>query len=261
MASLDREKRNGKEIGWRIRWTQDDGRQLTLRLGDITRRNAERMLLLVERLLEARRLGVPLDSETAKWIKELGEDMTERLAKVGLVEAKKNVQLGEFLRDYLARRPDVALGTVRHWKKVISRLVQYFGEDRGLASITPGEARDWSYWLRTPAARCNRYEGKEGGLLENTARRMVGVARQFFQDAKRRGLIAENPFDGIPASVGPNTEREYFVTREETERLLEVIPCPEWRLLVALARYGGLRVPSEVLELRWGILIGKSGGW
>ena len=30
--------------------------------------------------------------------------------------------------------------------------------------------------------------------------------------------------------------------------------CPnaKWRLLVGLARYGGLRVPSEVVALRWG---------
>jgi integrase len=252
MASLNRERRGGREIGWRIRWVEADGRQVTLRLGDITRRNAERMLLLVERLLEARRLGVSLDSETARWVSELSPEMAQRLAKAGLTEAKRRITLGEFLKDYLARRPDVAIGTVKHWKKVIGRLVQYFGEDRELASITPGEAQDWACWLRTPEARCNRYEGRAGGLLENTARRMVGVARQFFHDAKRRKLIAENPFDGIPASVGPNTEREYFVTREETERLLDVIPCPEWRLLVVLARYGGLRVPSEALELRWG---------
>jgi len=210
------------------------------------------MLILADRLLEARRLGVSLDSETARWVSELSPEMAQRLAKAGLTEAKRCITLGEFLKDYLARRPDVAERTILNWKKVITRLIRYFGEDRELASITPGEAQDWACWLRTPAARCHRYEGKAGGLLENTARRMVGVARQFFHDAKRRKLIVENPFDGIPAGTGPNTEREYFVTREETERLLDVIPCPEWRLLVALARYGGLRVPSEALELRWG---------
>jgi hypothetical protein len=93
MASLNRERRGGREIGWRIRWVEADGRQVTLRLGDITRRNAERMLLLVERLLEARRLGTPLDSETAKWVKELSPEMAQRLAKVGLIEPRRAYHL------------------------------------------------------------------------------------------------------------------------------------------------------------------------
>ncbi|MDW8078008.1 MAG: site-specific integrase, partial [Thermoguttaceae bacterium] len=88
-------------------------------------------------------------------------------------------------------------------------------------------------------------------LAENTARRTIGVARQFFEDARRRGIVPSNPFVGIPGTVGPNTEREYFVTREEVAQLLEYIPDAEWRLLVALARFGGLRVPSEALALRW----------
>ena len=251
MASLSKERRNGREVGWRITWDGPDGKRQTLRLGSIACRNAERMLLLVDRLLEAQRLNTPLDGETIRWVNALPPAMADRLARLGLIEGKRFVTLGEFLNEYLAKRADVAERTISNWKKVITRLIKYFGPDRELASITPGEAQDWSCWLRTPAARCNRYEGRTGGLLENTARRMVGVARQFFTDAKRRKLIAENPFDGLPAGTGPNTEREYFVTREEIEKLLDVIPCPEWRLLVALARYGGLRVPSEVLELRW----------
>lgn len=34
-------------------------------------------------------------------------------------------------------------------------------------------------------------------------------------------------------------------------RLIEATPDPEWRLMIALARYGALRCPSEVLSLRW----------
>ena len=40
------------------------------------------------------------------------------------------------------------------------------------------------------------------------------------------------------------------MTREETDRILAVCN-PEWAAIVSLARYGGLRCPSEVLSLRW----------
>ncbi|HPP53943.1 MAG TPA: site-specific integrase, partial [Thermoguttaceae bacterium] len=255
MASLTKETARSGKVGWRIVWTDSEGKQKALRLGQIPRRAAERMLILTERLLEARRLGLPLDSETARWAEDLDDTMRERLARLGLVSPNEKTvsSLQRFLEDYVSRRPDVAERTLLNWKKTITRLIKFFGPDRDIASIGPGEARDWAYWLRTPEARLMRYAGKTQaeGLQENTARRMVGVARQFFADAKRRRLISENPFEGIPAGTGPNTEREYFVTREETERLLEVIPHTEWKLLVALARYGGLRVPSEALELRW----------
>ncbi|MFB3138387.1 MAG: tyrosine-type recombinase/integrase [Phycisphaerales bacterium] len=48
-----------------------------------------------------------------------------------------------------------------------------------------------------------------------------------------------------------NPKRFYFVTQPETEQVLDACPNAQWRLLFALARYGGLRVPSEVLRLRW----------
>jgi len=35
------------------------------------------------------------------------------------------------------------------------------------------------------------------------------------------------------------------------EKMIEACPCNQWRLLIALARYGGLRTPSEPLLLKW----------
>ena len=46
-------------------------------------------------------------------------------------------------------------------------------------------------------------------------------------------------------------DRERFVTREETDRLLAACPNIDWRVIVGLCRFGGLRCPSEVLTLEW----------
>ena len=46
-------------------------------------------------------------------------------------------------------------------------------------------------------------------------------------------------------------DRERFITPEETSRLLAACPNVDWRTIVALCRFGGLRCPSEVLSLRW----------
>ena len=52
-----------------------------------------------------------------------------------------------------------------------------------------------------------------------------------------------------PAQV--NTARAFYVSREVTERIIAACPDAEWRLIVALARYGGLRTPSETFALTW----------
>ena len=47
-----------------------------------------------------------------------------------------------------------------------------------------------------------------------------------------------------------NRDRDFYVTREMAEKVLQACPDAEWRLLFALARIGGFRCPSEHLSLK-----------
>jgi len=60
-----------------------------------------------------------------------------------------------------------------------------------------------------------------------------------------------NPFQDMRTASIANTSRQYFVSHEETRKLLDVCSDAEWRALVVLGRYGGLRIPSEIRELKW----------
>jgi integrase len=66
----------------------------------------------------------------------------------------------------------------------------------------------------------------------------------------RDRLIPADPFTdvGVKATM---SDRQPFVTPEETAKLIEACPGQDWRRIVALARWGGLRCPSEVLSLAW----------
>lgn len=68
----------------------------------------------------------------------------------------------------------------------------------------------------------------------------------------RRRLISENPFADVKAPAQTNESRKAFITLEQTAKLLEACPDTDWKLIVSLCRFGGLRCPSEVLALRWG---------
>jgi integrase len=67
----------------------------------------------------------------------------------------------------------------------------------------------------------------------------------------RRKLLAENPFAGIKRPCALNKERQHYVPVATVERVIEEAPNAEWRLLLAMSRYLGVRVPSEPFSLTW----------
>lgn len=73
----------------------------------------------------------------------------------------------------------------------------------------------------------------------------------FAAAAVRHRLITANPFDEVKAGTRSNSDRQRFIELDATEKIIEAAPDAEWRLTISLARFGGLRVPSEVLSLRW----------
>jgi integrase len=118
------------------------------------------------------------------------------------------------------------------------RLTEFFGDGRTLGSITPADVDGWVIALRQQYA-------------EATAARTIKRARQFFTAARRGRLIDTNPFEDVKPGSMHNPDRLRVVTREETARLIEAAPCADWRGIIALVRYGGLRCPSEPLALTW----------
>jgi hypothetical protein len=51
--------------------------------------------------------------------------------------------------------------------------------------------------------------------------------------------------------VRANKSLDYEVTLLVSDKIIDACPDKEWRLIFSLARYGGLRVPSELFALRW----------
>ncbi len=88
-------------------------------------------------------------------------------------------------------------------------------------------------------------------LAPATAHKECQIAAQFFRHAFRKGLIERNPFDGVTVGKATNDDRRVFVSRRMIQRLLDKCPNREWRTVVALARYGGLRCSSEIALLKW----------
>jgi integrase len=247
MASVSTE-RNGTR---RIKFYDVDGRQHGVRLGKVDRKTAELLCRDVEEILVAKRTGQPIHPATAERLGRLSDRLRGRFVGVGLLQPLEKVarQTGllAFLEAYIDGRTDVKASTKNNnYKHAKGVLVEYFGPDRLLDSITPGDAEEFRIWLQT-----QRKAQHKPRLAINTARRLCGRAKQFFAHALKKRLIDENPFAGMKGlQVRGTDERRREVSHEWIERVLAACPNEDWRLFVVLLRYGGLR-PSEACNLRW----------
>ena len=56
---------------------------------------------------------------------------------------------------------------------------------------------------------------------------------------------------GIKIDLSSDKTKNRYIDADSAKAILEACPDQEWRVIFALARFGGLRCPSEVLRLRW----------
>ena len=233
------------------------GLRKSLATGTTAERQAARILEHVENILTAAHTGDEICRTTAVWLTTAPQALKRRMAEVGLIvladAAGRVVTLGDLLARYFKARSDVKASTVTNWNHTKRCLLQFFGEAKPIAEVTPGDARDFERYLRT-TAREHRYDEarKSDGLKGETIRKRICNAKQFFRYAVDHRLIESNPFDSLKSAPGANRTRDRFITRDEAAKVLAACPNNQWRLLFALSRFGGLRCPSEHLALRWG---------
>jgi integrase len=241
MGSVNRDKKGR----WRVQFRTDAGRQ-TLWLGQqLQRKVITEIGRNVDLIIASRKHGVPLQPESEMWLSRLPEALRQKLIRMGVIVNNGRqvpTSLGGFLDSYLRARTDLSRGSISNLTVARRWLETYFGVDRELGSITAGEADLYRSWL-----------GSEGGQAENTVRRLCSRAKQFFRAALRQRLITENPFgDMKKLAVGASEDSRLFEIKEAmAQQILAACPDAHWRLIFALSRYGGMRVPSEICLLEW----------
>lgn len=194
----------------------------------------------VERLASAKRFGVPVDYEAASWLMKIGNTLHERL-DAGLAtprHAIPAVTLAGIIDRFISRRESsVKAGTRLVWTQARRHLLAAFSADRPATNVTPADADDFRRKLRADYSEAY------------TA--MMIATKGFYRDAVRRKTLAESPFADTATVSQRNPERFRFIDLATIAKCIDAAPDAEWRLLFALARYGGLRVPSEPPGLRW----------
>ena len=244
MASVTKDARPGRD-GWRIRFYVHKHRRELYFTG--RKRDADDLGRKCEALAKCVEAGLPLDADLTIWIKRLDPQVRETLVGWGLCEpaspklsTDEGRLLGAFLSGYIDGRKDVAANTIKNLRQSKRVLIEYFGEKHALRSIKGADAKRWQRWLMT-----------EKGFAVATTSMHTKKAKLMLKAAADDGLIESNPFDAIKGMKESNVDRQRFIPRDVVDRILGACPGPQWRLIVTLCRYAGLRCPSEVLTLKW----------
>ena len=233
MSSLMKRGKN-----YLIQFLDPKRKRQTLSLGAVAAKSAQLIHVRVDAILDAAKANRPMDAELAKWLDGVGDELYGKMVKSGLIKPRHIANLAMFLDSYISGRSDMKQSTRFNLVCCKNRIVEFFGDERSIVDITAGDADRFLVWLRT---RC--------GI--GTLGRTVGRAKQFFKAAVRDGVLRASPFADVKASSQRDESRVFFVTREATTIILNACPSIEWRLIVSLARYGGLRCPSELELLTW----------
>ncbi len=239
MASVDKDSK-----GWRIRFIDGNGERKQIRLAGINKSTAVKIGRHVAVLNSAKIANDAgaVDRQTALWLADVGQLIHDKLAAAGLVTKRSSAILAEFMAEYLndAKTADgrpAAANTLKKWKQAEKVLNEFFG-NKSLRDISHDDAAKFRRWLDAKT------------LGENGIRTHIGVAKMFFNAAKRRKLIEENPFEFQKASLVLDRSRDFYLTRPNATKIMEACPDNQWRLIFSLWRFAALR-KMEIFQLRW----------
>lgn len=247
-------------IGWegnraRILYRDAKGKQKTLRLGECLKADARSARAAVGHLVNAKRHGSVPHPDAARWLEGIDDRLYDRVAKLGLCQPRAGasvVTLANLLDRYDATIT-VKPGTRTTYLQAFGMLREHLGEATPIHEITPAHADEWRRAIAEPVT-VKGIDGKPTikRLAPATLAKRVRVAKAVFRRAVKWGLIPSSPFADLRAGSQSNPERAHYVDADTIRAVLAACPDDEWRAIVALSRYAGLRCPSEIVALRWG---------
>lgn len=252
-------KRNGSSV-WQASFlvpSPDGGppRQIRRSTGKRSEREAKAVASEFEReaLKEA-----GLTDERCRKIQAILVRSGEDAAKMTLNAAKARRYLAEILtistgedmpaftvrtwvEEWMARKlPNVAPATKVRYKNSLKIFIEWLGSnaDRPLENVTISNAHQFREFLEA------------GGRSVRTCQFYLADVGSVFRAGVREGLITHNPVSAVEARSGtPEVQRKPF-TIEEVKALLSASSSQEWKGVILLGAFAGLRL-GDASTLQW----------
>jgi integrase len=237
----------------RVRRITFTSRQNERREISVSHRYTESLFLefkeLVKLLSDTVRFGTRLSNRDALRVESLPLELRKKLITCNLIKAKldeKIPMLSQLIEQYKVTRSGISPHSQSLDRRIFNYVIEYFGKDKRIDLITPAEAAGIRPYLM------NEREAGHGKLCKSSTNKAITAVKPLFNFAVDCGYLSKSPFAKVKGGPTTTPERVYYVTYEEIE--LAIGACGddvELAGVLALARYAGLRIPSEIRELRF----------
>ena len=219
-----------------------DGKRRSLRIGKHNDRNAARLQDRFEALVTSMKMGTPLDDHTQQWLVTIADTpLAKQLERAGLIKKQLKLTLEAFIDEYMAfKGQKLKPTTLATLKQTRRRITKFLGTKVNISDVTEADAEKYQVFLSL-----------QEKLSDATVARDCKRCREIFEYAKKSRIIKDNPFASLKLPSQENKERMFTITPEMATKVLDACPSLEWKLIFAMARYGGIRMPSELVKLRW----------
>lgn len=237
MASLETRKKS-----FLIRVAVGDKR-MAITLGRIDRHNAERARTWLTEIEQTVARGLALSPQARQWLDSLDDQLHGRIAATGLVggrevaTAEKPKTLGDLVEQFFATSSVQPVSRAAYTQGT-DCLLEYFGKKLPVSSIKVSQVDAFVAQL------------KKSGIAPATVSKRLRVCKRVLGTAVRWGWLAANPMADVKPGQQMNPERLSFIPQELVRKMMDQAD-PEWRVILALARFGGIRTPSETTKLCW----------
>ncbi len=217
-----------------------NGQYRRSRLGKINKKQAAIIVAHVEAIVSSQVTNTAIPRATADWVSDLGDDLHKQFVSVGLADPRKadsSTTLRTLSTLLLESQEGNAARSIDIVRNACDKVCDFFGAETSVTAVSPTDAGNFITYLQL-----------EKGYAKATVAGVTKKTKQLFNHAIKLGIISESPFADIKAG-SMATERRAYVSADAIEGVLAVCDCPQMRLIIALARYAGLRCPSEITNL------------
>ncbi|QDV22880.1 tyrosine-type recombinase/integrase [Aureliella helgolandensis] len=228
MASLTHES-NGR-TGWRLRVYDptDSDRRHSVWLGEMPAREAEKIRRHVEAVVESQKLATPMPGETLRWLSKIDDRLRRKLAPLLGAARTLRQAVAAYLLE-VARQHKRS--TVEAYADTLRQLCDSFGHVQ-MRALSAEVLDDWLGGLNT---------------TPNTRAKHAKQLKTFLRWARRQRWVDDLE---IRSSSAIGVGKKSFIEVGAFDSLLSHFHDPEMRAALALARWTGMRVPSELLTLQ-----------
>jgi hypothetical protein len=231
MASLTHESKN--RHGWRLQCydVHDSRRRHSIWLGEMQPKDAEKIKRHIEAILESQKMDTPMPGETVRWLATISDTLRKKLSP--LLGSARTV--AEAIDAYVEwAESNNKASTVSSSRHTLDAFRNAFSRHQ-MRSLSSDAVDQW-------IAATN--------VSGNTTAKHAKNLKSFIAWARQRGWVDDLK---LHSSSTINAGSKEFIGVERFDELLAEFTDPQDRCVLALARWSGIRVPSELTIVRSGV--------